>query len=197
MSYRLLSSLVVVFVPIGGHCAEQAPPPRPKTIYYYPVTVGTKWVTTYSWGINGERDDTWIITAAKDGKDGVKIITVGLHVEGKTYPDCVMEVSNQGLFHAEHLGSLMGLFIPKWELKLPHKEGQRWGGGLPDTSAIAHGPEKVKVPAGEFDCIRVEWRQKDVQVPFRTNWYSPGVGMVKEERSDRKIVLKSFTLGKE
>jgi hypothetical protein len=153
MSYHL-PLLVTVFVAVAGHCAEQAPPPRPKTIYYHPVTVGTKWVTTYSWGINGERDDTWIVTAAKDGKDGVKIITVGLHVEGKTYPDCVMEVSNKGLFHAEHLGTLMGLFIPKWVLKLPHQEGQTWSGAFPDRIMTAHGPEKVKVPAGEFDCIR-------------------------------------------
>jgi hypothetical protein len=197
MSYRL-SVLAILIIAVAGLCAEPAPTPSPEVVYYHPVTVGTKWVTTYSWGINGVRDDTSVVTAAKDGKDGAKIVTIGFHIDGKTYPEREVEVSDRGLLWTKHLGPHTGPpHVPSWELKLPHKEGQRWVGASPNTNATAHGPEKVKVPAGEFDCIRVEERHEGIQEPFRTRWYSPGVGMVKEDSLDHKIVLKSITPGKE
>lgn len=43
--------------------------------------------------------------------------------------------------------------------------------------------EKVTVPAGEFDTVRLQMVGRDGEVALRkTYWYSPGTGLVREER---------------
>jgi hypothetical protein len=37
------------------------------------------------------------------------------------------------------------------------------------------------VPAGAFECIRVEYRDARGEAPARTRWFAPGVGEVKAE----------------
>jgi hypothetical protein len=56
MRYHL-SVLALLLVAGVGHGAEQAPPPREKKVYYFPVTVGSKWVYTWQCGIEGDKID--------------------------------------------------------------------------------------------------------------------------------------------
>lgn len=60
------------------------------------------------------------------------------------------------------------------------------------SSAKVLGHESVTTPAGEFaDCLKVYYVQKENAGPesTRTNvtaWYAPGIGLVKEEGTDKK-----------
>jgi hypothetical protein len=189
-----------VFVSVVGQCADTAPPPRPKMVYYFPVTVGAKWV--YIWksesGKEKDREVVEIVTDVKDGKDGAKFVRIGRIVDDEwTFPTEVFEVSDQGLFKTENLIGRQ-LRHPLCDLKLPHKKGQSWSNGKSNLNdkLTAQGPEKIKVPAGEFDCIRVEYRDDRDPEPTQTRWYAPGVGMVKIKSDDLIIELKSFTPGK-
>jgi hypothetical protein len=201
MSCHLLV-LVFLFVPVIGYCAELAPPPRPKTIYYFPVTVGAKRVYT-CWYKYAKKDHqhlefTEVVTAVKDGKDGAKIVTVEhLDARGKTTSTEVYEVSERGLFIVEDSGG-KPLDHPRCELKLPHKDGQTWCENPElDTNLTAHGQEKHKVPAGDFDCIRVDFGFGKSSHPFSTSWYAPGVGIVEWMSQSIVVSLKSFTPGNE
>jgi len=45
------------------------------------------------------------------------------------------------------------------------------------------GREKVKVPAGEFDAVRLQMFGSDGKVSLRkTYWFAPGKGIVREEK---------------
>ena len=180
----------------AGYGAEPAPPPREKVVYF-PITVGAKWVRTWSSASGKEKDREVVEAVAEviDGKDGTKIVTVVRVGEQWTRPMKVFEISNAGLFWTKnHAGNSAGL--PWCELKLPHTPGQTWGAGL-DSKLTAHGPEKIKVPAGEFECIRVEYRDSRGPDPVQTRWYAKGIGEVKVTSGDLVIVLKSFTPGRE
>jgi hypothetical protein len=202
MPYHLSVSAILL-VAVVSACAEPAPAPRPKTVYYFPVTVGAKWVHIWKSesGKEKDREEVEIVTNVKDGKDGAKFVTVGYVADdGLSHPRQVFEVSDRGLIWIEKFGPQSGApFKPLCELKLPHKPGQSWSDddyGI-NAKLMAQGPEKIKVPAGEFDCIRVEYRDDRDPEPTQTRWYAPGVGMVKIKSDDLIIVLKSFKPGKE
>ncbi len=59
--------------------------------------------------------------------------------------------------------------------------------------------ETIKVPAGEFPCIRLLMVGKDGEFGVqRTTWFSPGIGIVKEEKSryamDQLVYTESTNL---
>lgn len=176
----------------------EAPPPRPATLYF-PTRVGAKWV--YLWTSDKEKDEevVEVVAAIEQGKDGAKVITVArVGRDGNAHPVQRFEVSSRGLLWTENLFG-QGLHGPGCQLKLPHKPGQKWSNGWTGlkTTLTAHGPEKVKVPAGEFECIRVEYRDERSPDPIQTRWYAVGIGEVKLKSGDLLIVLKSFDAGKE
>jgi hypothetical protein len=129
MAYYL-SLLAIVFVAVAGHCAEQAPPPHPKTVYYFPVTVGSEWVYKchfkYSKKEFSDLEFTKVVASVKDGKDGAKVVTVD-QIDSRgtiTRNKEVFEVSERGLFLMK---TDKRTFDPaKCELKLPHKDEQTW-----------------------------------------------------------------------
>jgi hypothetical protein len=50
--------------------------------------------------------------------------------------------------------------------------------------------ETVKVPAGKFKAIRVDRKDSD---EYYTFWYTPGIGLVKNQDKTSVLELKSFT----
>lgn len=57
------------------------------------------------------------------------------------------------------------------------------------------GFEKVSVPAGTFDCLKVSYKMKKrilylPRTTYVTQWYAEGIGLVKEETADKKHRLK-------
>ena len=175
--------------------------PREKPTLYFPTTVGTKWVYEFN-RADGEKkwpDETEVLFAVEEGKDGAKVATIHRTLPDRTYPFQKWEVSEQGLCCIE---KLVGppLRSPLCFLKLPQREGQSWDlGDLRDVKLTAYGPERVKVPAGEFNAIRVEhWSTQYEGVrPNQICWYAVDVGLVKLESGDIVVTLKSFTRGKE
>ena len=197
--FRLLAVFALTPCFGVGTQAPMAPPPR-EVVYYFPTKVGAKWVRLWSDGKGKDAEAVYVVTAVEEGKDGAKRVTVSaVGRNGKPSPFQEFEVSSKGLFYTRWFGFGRPVLEPQCELKLPHKAGQEWGD---DESSLkekqsAHGPEKVKVPAGEFDCIRVEYRDSRSPDPTQTRWYAPGVGLVKLTSGNTLIVLKSFTPGKE
>jgi hypothetical protein len=155
---RLLIAVAVGLAPVAAEApaVPVAPPPR-AVLPYFPTTVGAKWVRVVKGKVAKATERVEVVTAVERVTTGT-VVSVGLlDADGKTYRAGKYALSDQGLNWVE---SLTGpLPVPWCLLKLPHRPGQTWGvGGAPglDTSLTAHGPERVEVPAGAFDCVRVE-----------------------------------------
>lgn len=179
----------------------------PDNGVYFSTTVGAKWVyeVTYEKMRSMNGIHTYVVTKVEE-KDGAKLVTRGrLKRNGDVAELVTWKVAADGLYAVE--SQLFKMDEPQLELKLPHKEGNRWKlyEKQPDYAAYtAHGPEEVNVPAGTFKAIRVVTHtgQSD-----QTMWYAPGVGLVKSEKYDHwppekpvgksKVVLKAFRPGKE
>jgi hypothetical protein len=197
---RLLVGCGVVVVVLSVAPAAPVPKGAEKPLYF-PTKVGAKWVYEWRYGKENESSEVVeIVTAVESGKGGAKVVTVGrVPAKGKAYPTRKFEVSDRGLFQTENLIG-RSLRRPCCSLKLPHTPGQTWDvfsdSGV-NIRHTAHGPERVKVPAGEFECIRIEYRDERSPDPNQTRWYAPGVGEVKADMYDQLITLKSFTPGKD
>lgn len=166
------------------------------TTVYFPTKVGTKW--TYD---SDGKEQIETVTAVEK-KDGATIVTVELKDEFGRKSQFKMRASEQGLFQLTGVG-FATKHPPSCLLKLPHEAGQRWeaytgarGSGFGTLTAF--GPEKIKVPAGEFEAIRVEttFPQFDKDDTVAKYWYAPKVGLVKYEFDKQVRVLKSFRAAK-
>lgn len=109
-------------------------------------------------------------------------------------------VSENGLVRMEFFGR--DLAHPWVMLKLPSKAGDTWADDDPEEvgSNTVREIEKVKVPAGTFDVVRVDseyTRGKKSENMKNSFWYARGVGVVKSTGRGYTWVLKSFTPGKE
>src|SRR6266851_326240 len=135
---------VVILAPASGGAG--------KTPLYYPTKLGAKWV----YDLNG-KEETETITAVEK-KEGAFLITVHKVDEFGREEDVEMKLAADGLFI---LTGLAKIHPPSHVLKLPHKAGATWEtytGAWPlwTSEFTAHGPERIEVPAGKFDAIRVE-----------------------------------------
>jgi hypothetical protein len=62
----------------------------------------------------------------------------------------------------------------------------------------AVGVERVEVPAGTFDALRIECRTVVAgEIVMAREWWAPGIGLVRQIRGEGELVLKSFTPGKD
>jgi hypothetical protein len=178
--------------------AEVAPPPRAVTPAYFPTTIGSKW--TYLWNGGEESHEVTDLVRVADGLE-VTVLTQ-YHRDMKTKSK--FRINKNGLYQLTGGLGPDGRHPPMHLLKLPHRDGQKWftflgAWGLGDNGLVSSGPEKVKVPAGTFEAIRV-----DTRFPSRTDgdgtlaqyWYVEGIGLVKRTYGDNAKVLKSFSVGK-
>jgi hypothetical protein len=164
---------------------------------YYPTKVGTERVYE-----EGGKTTVLVVTGVKS-RDGAKIVSVGQRVGGAVTPFETMAVSPRGLTRLEIMGRPLDPTLVL--LKLPHRPDRQWGAaasypGISSKGMItARGPEKIKVPAGQFNAIRLEDEYSINGGPLRkvTTWYAPGVGMVMKVSTaggrESLTVLKSFT----
>lgn len=190
---RFLLSTVTA-VALLALVAPAAPLPKDaaKPKLYFPTTVGAKWVY--------ERDGTEVthVVTKVESKDDSKLVSVGI-VQGEHVVHFrTIRVSPEGIWQVAHLG---WRFTPElvW-FKLPIQVGKPQQEG---TFGVI-GSEKVKVPAGTFEAVKVveEFGPKDA--PFRISyWFSTDVGIIKttyaEPTASKEAVtvLKSFTPGKD
>ena len=194
---RSLAALLVVVALIS--LAPAAPVPKhlmPKGPQFnFPTGVGTKWVYV----IEGGGEHTRVITRVEE-KNGAKFVTsdwIASTTNRRT--QTIEAITADGVYIHKENGETRD--PPLLSLKLPPSAGEVWcytfsmNGFEIRTQKTAGPVEKVKVPAGEFDAVRV-----DVEMHLKgkelktTDWYANGIGMVK---SSGGFVLKSFTPGKD
>lgn len=184
MPLRVPLALALLCLP-----AAAAPVPKVKgTPFYFPTTVGARWV----YETPGGELETAVVSAVE--KDGDDLIVSREGADGTRTAYTKMVVSPDGLRQErEFTGGKLG-----WVLKANVKAGDSWD--TPEGGKrTVHGPEAVEVPAGKFTALRVEWEQFGGKC---TSWYAPGVGEVKRvvKRGETETVtraLKSFTLKEE
>ena len=162
---------------------------------YFPTKVGAKWV----YSLDG-KEETEAVTAVEK-KSETLIVTVHRVDEFGRQSDFLVKVSKDGLFQLT--GGPAVKHPPMWLLKLPYKAGATWetwlgAWGFGENTMTAYRPEKLKVPAGEFEAIRVETKFPGEEGSIVAKyWYAPRVGLVKKTVGDHVRVLKSFTPGKD
>jgi hypothetical protein len=190
--------LVMTCFTLGlGSAVPCAPPNQQATPVYAPTKVGARWV--YKWSQDKDKNAEVVeVVSAVEENEGARIITVSrVNENGKLIPSVQWLVTDAGLFRTKRFFGRPDK-RPTTLLQLPHSPGQTWT--LEDTdpqvTMTAQGPERVKVPAGEYEAIRVEQRDERSPDPQVTRWYAPGVGLVKLEQKGLVITLKSFTPGK-
>ena len=170
--------------------ASAAPVPRDadKPLLFYPTAIGTKRV--YQWG-NGVDKGSGFTTIVSDvkRKDGAWIVTVNI-VKGEDHTDPfeVVVVTEKSISYGA-VGTA-GFQPPLCWLALPAKEGHTWNTHLllayPGQCDLLKGRitarsvEKVEVPAGTFECIRVEGLGTKNGMQIQDwRWYAIGLGVVK------------------
>jgi hypothetical protein len=200
--------MLVILVSLVGTLASPIPKHLLPPLPFFPTKVGNEWVYTVSY------PDRSVVTTETIEKieevRGVKCVHFAVShdhdAKGKKWRESVsrvMEVRNDGLYHVDPWPEVGESDIRL--LKLPHVAGDKWeehhrGMGLKRT-CTAFRAEKTKVPAGEFEAVRVETYyavEGEKEYHFCDEWYARGVGLVKRHtrKIDRIQVLKSFTPGK-
>ncbi len=188
--------------------------------YYFPTTVGTKWVMRKYYPGGTHSDVTYNVTSVEE-KDGAKIVAVhrssleksGLVLVGREPEEYVFEWSDKYRVLADRIYHIAttDLKDKKWQtidpprggLKLPGKPGDKWTNEIPaenfKMTCTVGKPERVKVVAGTFEAIPiyVETTQDGKAMPSCTCWSAPGIGGIKSIE-DGKVVMElvSFTPGK-
>jgi hypothetical protein len=201
--------VLVGLATIFGHL-EAAPVPKggPKPPWKFPTRVGTKWVYTESSDRDAEVTES--ITKVEDEGRGVRTITIRYESEWEKggakwgVIDYVkLWLDDEGLFETSGKPTLNPTVCllkfrcaveDMWERKPPD-------GAVDRTVSRVTAEEKVEVPAGAFECVRVETKsyQGEELTRVRTDWYAAGVGLVKSTgypNAKRVRVLKAFTPGK-
>jgi hypothetical protein len=201
------NSLTVLFAAVLLSPTTGAPVPKDgKSTPYFPTQKGTRWTYTLR---HNDSDDSFVITEVAE-KDGEKFISVGREAKGGVTPAGKFKLTKEG--GIESVGIREARDVPLPALDKPAKPGDEWEedsalpGNVPaKQKTVIRGPERVKVPAGTFEALRVERTITFVGpegrthvLPTLTSWYAPGVGLIREEGAGRELgALKSFTPGKE
>lgn len=197
----LLVILSLLALPAATLPATAAPVPRTNKseILFCASNVGDRLVHQLDRGLF---DVTEVVTKVERESGGMRVTFEWEGSDGKRTPARSWLATTEGLQVAEYAGQEYS--TPMWDLKLPHREGNRWSEEWPVASERWYletaGWEEVKVPAGTFRAMRVE-RTEITELPEvppgqTTYWYAPGVGCIKWESGNRCRELKSFERAK-
>ncbi len=204
--------------------APAAPVPAAQPAPFIPTAVGTKWVTGDPSKPDRDEDRTHTVTAVERTKDRLLVtvayrwqydINKALRFPGQEgIPDIrVHEGADQyratadGVYAVARREGVDGKWEeydrPRCEIKTPAVPGAEWVYENADRTykvvSTVVGPERVTVPAGTFNAIRVRNRcvEKSGRVIVLSYWTAPGIGTVKTRIDDppdqRGRVLYSFT----
>lgn len=204
MTKLILPFLLIALAALAA-TAPAAPIPdvMKEPVLFFPTTPVT-WVYEF-WGVRWDycTEVTEVILSVKD-VNGEKVVALGSVHDGKARSsNRMVSVSGRGLVQG------FGGFNYRFEtvgtaLRWPVVPGDAWVGKLPPTGHkerrfVTRGWEKVRVPAGQFDAVRVDSTyvlHDGTAGRIDRTWYAPGVGEVKwEDEEGRRKVLKRFTRG--
>jgi hypothetical protein len=158
--------------------------------YLHPTKVGARKVY-----LDGDVEKTFVVTRS-EAKDGMVVVTLCEIVDGKEVEAQTIHVSEKGLFRAS-IGTNK-LAEPQCLVKLPLTKDEEWtfdlGPTYRDSGTLKFvSREKVEVPAGTFDAIRIEQTSKTGTATF---WFAENAGLVKSIYLGQERVLKSLSTGK-
>jgi hypothetical protein len=199
---RLTASLLIIVL-----AATAWPAPRPKgaddEAFFCATVVGTKWVY-----LDPEGEYAEAITEAKpDGK--ATILTVVRTKDDKETWRSTLRVSSDGLTLIASGGITYEKPSP-W-LRSGLKPGEEWEYTYRRGDTEFHnrvkfvGFESVEVGAGKFQAMRLDVAETidprgggggGGRPNLGTDWWAPGIGLVKRVRTGQETTLKSFTRGK-
>ncbi len=176
--------------------AAAAPVPKDKTPVYYAATkVGTKRVYGNA---DGKPTSVWATIKVEENPKGGLLVTEASADWGREpRPHRVLLVTEElvAILDGPRVGKP---YDPPWVFVRPKaKAGDNWEFNLPlpvgilrptqfpppDYAYTARGGERIEVPAGTFDAVRVEESylspMPGAKRGTRTAWYAPGVGIIK------------------
>jgi hypothetical protein len=212
---RVFAANLVLILPVVF--APAAPVPThlmPKPVYYFPTEFGAKRTYESTNYIRGKAldpmEETTVVTAveARGGEVLVSEAKMGGFMTRAKSTKTVVSGRGLDLLEADD----KALSPPRCLLKAPYTPETEWIDGLPDSfagcsldkSETAYyriiGVERVTVPAGTFDAVRVEAGSRERRNLWIGDfWYAPGVGLVKSREEiglvdhTLAVVLKSVT----
>jgi hypothetical protein len=174
---------------------------------YYPLQVGTTW--HYKAG-----DGKFTVRVTKHEKVG-NVLCARLEVrrDGKVVGWQHLAATTDGVYRHDLTDQHTDKAVtqtpkpPILVLKLPPKKGDTWkvdskANGQAFRGTFKIDEQKIKVPAGEYQAIRVTSQDLEASglKPVLTTYYASGVGMVKqviqEGSATREIELEKFEAGK-
>jgi hypothetical protein len=210
----LLGGLLFLLAGTAWTGAAPVPRHIPRDLpLYLPTTIGTRWVyqTTDETpkGIKRESETTYFLTDVDWDKSTARISIHRLTSHGHLYPHWQYIASPNGLvlvgfiddvWHdlppreipwGDGLTLIGSPFLPTEAplplLRLPPSPAMSWTyiDGIWEVTRTIHGWERVEVPAGTYDAVRVDClyrpRRDGPSTRTGTDWYAPKVGLVKYE----------------
>ena len=182
---RLILSVTLLSILGGGLAAPVPKHLMPKPLYYHPTAIGATWIYE-----EGEHERKYVLSKVEDKKVG-KLVTTELVVEeGPHPPGLTFLVSEDGLEWVSGENS-------SWMLRLPAGPDQQWE-DMFGEKWTAKRIEKVEVPAGTYEAVRVDGTVSGNRRQKATTWYARGVGLIKSEIDGKTYErLMAFYPGKE
>ncbi len=194
---RWITSLILSLAVLVTASAADAQ----STTDYYPLKKGNAW--TYKAGKVVELQ-VKVSEVAEDGTATLDTVHNGMTVATEK-----VIVKEDGIYRSELAGMEISPPVKILSLKdkQPSADGTTWEimadiGTSKLKGTSKKGSEKVKVPAGEFDAVVVDFDGEDVTLGLKTTartWYAPKVGVVKISikvlGNETVLELEKFTPG--
>jgi len=158
----------------------------------FPLKAGYWWTYKVTDSKGKSESIKYSVVSAKAGKNGSNVFKVsavgGKETSSKVYSKQGGRTALEGIEFAGKPVLNEHFVPPKLVVDSKVQTGSvwQWGGtrNSPDIETErwqVFPVEKVNVPAGEFNCVRIGGLStKDSKAHYRTRWFAPNVGMVKE-----------------
>ncbi len=177
---------------------------EPKKLNLYPLAKGAKW--EFSVSVMGQTleatQEITEVSKPKAGERAISKLTINVATQMTSEE---MSADEKGVYR--HAFNGQKLDTPIMAIKYPYKAGTKWSEKLKfmdqdiEADFEAKEAEKVKLPAGEYEAYPIEMTIKvGGQSVKATNWFSDGVGLVKQEMGvgamSITMELKKYTAAK-
>jgi hypothetical protein len=198
-----LAALALLLVVADTAGAKPKPAPN-----YFPLRVNDWWRYRATQASGGSSELLLTVVSEQRERDGSTRGCVEVSSPSPLIRDCYSKTSSAVLLREQEYlggGGKISLEPPRPLLKLPIRPGATWSWSgtaranvrVEESSQVV-GSEKIEVPAGRFQTLKVVTRieQGGVSVT-KTSWYAPGVGLVQQATQssgvDSETVLVDYS----